>query len=66
MIVNSLQGERDNGERVADFVLLVGIYVVRLSLEDEQFTENENLLGAQQFKVDIGFYTSLYTITADH
>lgn len=31
---------------VADFVLLSGIYVVRLILERETLAENENLLGA--------------------
>ena len=32
---------------VADFVLLSGIYVVRLILERETLAENENLLGPQ-------------------
>ena len=30
-----MQGKRDNGERVADFGLLMIIYVVRLILERE-------------------------------
>ena len=44
-----MQGRRDNGERVADFGLLMIIYVVRLILESESLAENENLLGTQQF-----------------
>ena len=44
-----MQGKRDNGERVADFGLLMIIYVVRLILESESLAENQNLLGAQQF-----------------
>lgn len=44
-----MQGRRDNGERVADFGLLMIIYVVRLILESESLAENQNLLGAQQF-----------------
>ena len=42
-----MQGKRDNGERVADFGLLMIIYVVRLILESESLAENENLLGTQ-------------------
>ena len=34
---------------VADFVLLLGICVVRLILESESLAENQNLLGALQF-----------------
>lgn len=44
-----MQGRRDNGERVADFGLLMIIYVVRLILESESLAENQNLLGALQF-----------------
>lgn len=38
----------------------------RLILESELFAENKNLLGAQQFKIDIGFSASLDTIAANH
>lgn len=44
-----MQGKRDNGESVADFGLLMIIYVVRLILESESLAENQNLLGTQQF-----------------
>lgn len=39
-----MQGKRDNGARVADFVMLMGIYVVRLILKCELFAENKDIL----------------------
>ena len=40
--------------------------MVRLILKCELFAENKDILGAQQFKVDIGFSASLDTIAANH
>lgn len=42
-----MQGKRDNGASVADFVMLMGIYVVRLILECKSLTEYVNILGVQ-------------------
>ena len=61
-----MQGKRGNGERVADFVMLMGWYVVRLILKCELFAENKDILGAKQVKVNVGFYASLDAITANH
>lgn len=52
--------------KVADFVMLMGIYVVRLILECKSLAKNENVLGTEQVEVNMGFNASFDTIAAYH